>query len=124
MNDLRTHTGVLATLNIRSSQTSKPQATAAENEEEAEKGGGGEEGAGEFRCFGPLNMGSRFLPRAAKELHKKSKLLVLDVNGLLLERVRGKVPIGVNSPSDATFRGVKVFQRPHMKKFVEWCIEV
>ena len=50
------------------------------------------------------------------------KLLVLDVNGLLLHRVRGPVPATVQHKPDAKLRRVKLFARPHMRAFVQWCL--
>lgn len=54
--------------------------------------------------------------------HNSKKLLVLDVNGLLLHRVRGPVPATVKHNPDAKFRRVKLFARPHMRAFVQWCL--
>lgn len=50
------------------------------------------------------------------------KLLVLDVNGLLLHRVRDPLPTTVQHKPDAKLRRVKLFARPHMRAFVQWCL--
>jgi hypothetical protein len=54
----------------------------------------------------------------------RRKLLVLDINGLLLERIfasdlRGKPP----RAADARQHGRLVFLRPHCRSFVSWCLE-
>ena len=74
-----------------------------------------------------LAMGVRALvnvPRArVRQLSSRTKLLILDVNGFLLERVRGPAPPGVTRRPDASHGGVKVYQRPNMSPFLEWCLE-
>jgi hypothetical protein len=71
---------------------------------------------------GGERMGTRLLSTACRAREKKN-LLVLDINGLLLQRVRGPVPAGVNRRPDASFRGQKLFERRNMKPFLEWCLQ-
>ena len=86
-------------------------------EKEREQVAAEAEQGGKLLCGEPL-----FRMPSADKLRAAKKLLVLDVNGLLLQRVRGPVPTGVKRRPDATLRGVKVFERPNMKPFVHWCL--
>lgn len=72
---------------------------------------------------GQDGMGTRLFSAAACKVRERTKLLVLDINGLLLQRVRGPVPAGVTRRPDMSFRGQKVFQRQHMTPFLEWCLQ-
>lgn len=54
----------------------------------------------------------------------RRKLLVLDINGLLLERifpkdVKGELP----RKADTHQNGRLIFLRPHSRSFVSWCVE-
>jgi hypothetical protein len=49
------------------------------------------------------------------------KLLVLDLNGFLIDRVRAGVPEPDNVECDIREGGCAVYYRPHMREFIEWC---
>ncbi|KAL1498987.1 hypothetical protein AB1Y20_013506 [Prymnesium parvum] len=56
---------------------------------------------------------------------RRRPLLILDVNGLLLYRVRKAAlrSMHIGRRPDASARGVAVFLRPHALSFVRWCAE-
>ena len=56
---------------------------------------------------------------------RRRKLLVLDVNGLLLWRVfkKGQVDLAKLPPPDATMGQFLIFARPHLREFLTWCAE-
>ena len=56
---------------------------------------------------------------------RRRKLLVLDVNGLLLWRVfkKGQVDLAKLPPPDTTMGQFLIFARPHLREFLTWCAE-
>lgn len=51
----------------------------------------------------------------------KRRLLILDINGLLIDRVKGREPHGL--AADLRERGCAVFLRPHARQFVAWALQ-
>ncbi|KAJ1488300.1 HAD-like domain-containing protein, partial [Baffinella frigidus] len=67
-------------------------------------------------------MGVVQVARGLSPLARNLKLIILDVNGLLVHRIKGKMPPGITMSPAGTLAGGKLFERPHLRSFLDFLL--